>query len=71
VIAVGRKTFFRRGDRWVDSAVSDEEVAQARTIERFTREYFDLVERYGKHVAPYMSIEEPVVVKLGGEVYAW
>ena len=71
VIAVGRKTFFRRGDQWVDSALTDEEAAKARKIERFTREYFDLAERYGKHVAQYMSIDEPVVVKLGGEVYAW
>jgi Ca-activated chloride channel family protein len=71
VIAVGRKTFFRRGDRWVDSTVTEEEAAKARTIERFTPEYFELAARYGKHVAQYMSIEEPVVVKLNGEVYAW
>jgi Ca-activated chloride channel family protein len=71
VIAVGRKTFFRRGDKWVDSAVSDDEAAKARKVERFTREYFDLAQRHGKHVAQYMSIDEPVVVKLGDEVYVW
>ena len=71
VIAVGRKTLFRRGDRWVDSTVTEDEEQAAKTIERYSREFFDLVSRHGKHVAQYLSIEDPVVIKLDGEVYAW
>ena len=71
IITVGRKTFFRRGDAWVDSTVTEAEEKSAERIERFSQEYFDLAARYGRHVGPYLAIEEPVVVKLDGEVFAW
>jgi hypothetical protein len=70
-IVVGRKTLFRRGEQWVDSSVTEEEQRSAKKIERYSREYFDLVERHGKHVAQYLAIEEPVCVKLDGKVYEW
>jgi Ca-activated chloride channel family protein len=71
LIAVGRKTLARHGDRWVDTTVTEEEEKSAQAIERYTREYFDLVSRHGKHVAQYLAIEDPVVIKLDGKVYAW
>jgi hypothetical protein len=40
-------------------------------IERYSREYFDLIERHGKHVAQYLALDEPVVIKLGGTTYTW
>jgi Ca-activated chloride channel family protein len=71
IIAVGRKTFFRRGEQWVDPAVTEDELRSARKIERFSREYFDLVQRHGKHVSQYLAIDGPVVIKLNGQVYQW
>ena len=68
---IGRKTFFQRGDRLVDSTVTDERGKAAKKIERYSREYFDLIERYGKHVAQYLALDEPVVINLGGETYEW
>ncbi len=68
---IGRKTFFERDNRLVDSSVSEEEEKSAHKIERYSREYFDLIERHGKHVAQYLALDEPVVIKLGGETYAW
>jgi Ca-activated chloride channel family protein len=68
---LGRKTFFQRGDRWIDSTVSEADEVSAQKIDRYSREYFDLVERYGKHVAQYLAVDEPVVVKLGGQTYEW
>jgi Ca-activated chloride channel family protein len=68
---IGRKTFFQRGDRLVDSTVTEAQEKSAKKIERFSREYFDLVERYGKHVAQYLALEDPVVINLGGETYQW
>lgn len=68
---LGRKTFFERGGRLVDSTVTADEEKSARKIERFSREYFDLMERYGKHVAQYLALDEPIVIKLGGETYEW
>jgi Ca-activated chloride channel family protein len=70
-ISVGRKTLFRRGEQWVDPSVTEEEMKSARKIERFSREYFDLVERHGRHVAQYLAIDGPVCVKLDGQVYEW
>jgi Ca-activated chloride channel family protein len=68
---IGRKTFFERGGRLVDSSVTEEQEKGARKIERYSREYFDLIERHGKHVARYLALDEPVVINLGGETYEW
>ena len=68
---IGRKTFFQRGDRLVDSTVTESQEKSAKKIERYSREYFDLIERYGKHVAQYLALDEPVSINLGGETYAW
>jgi Ca-activated chloride channel family protein len=71
VIAVGRKTFFRRGDRWVDSTVTADEEKSAKKIERYSQEFFDLVNQHGKLAAQYLAIEGPLTIKLGNKVYAW
>jgi Ca-activated chloride channel homolog len=71
MINVGRKTFNRRGDRWIDSTLSEEQEKAAKPIERFSDEYFELVAKHGKHVAPYLALDEPVVIELDGEVYQW
>lgn len=68
---VGRKTFFQRGQRWVDSSVNEQEEQNAQKVQRYSDEYFALVARHGRHVAQYLAIEDPVVVKLGGTVYEW
>jgi Ca-activated chloride channel family protein len=66
---VGSKSFFRRGDRWVDSSVNDKNEKQAKTIKRFSDEYFELVDKHGKDVAKYLAFDEPVTVVLDGQVY--
>ncbi|HEX6963642.1 MAG TPA: VIT domain-containing protein [Lacipirellula sp.] len=71
LITVGRKTFFKRGQQWIDSSVTAAEQKSARRIERFSREYFDLIDRHGQHVAQYLAIEDQVCVKLDGQVYQW
>jgi Ca-activated chloride channel family protein len=71
VCNVGRKTFFQRSGRWIDSAVSEVEEKQAQKVERFSQEYFDLVSAHGQHVARYLAMDEPVVVKLDGQTYEW
>jgi len=68
---IGRKTFFERGGRLVDSTVTAEQEKSCRRIERYSREYFDLIEQHGKHVAQYLALDEPVVINLGGETYEW
>jgi Ca-activated chloride channel family protein len=68
---IGRKTFFERSGRLVDSTVTAEQEKKAKKIERYSREYFDLIERHGKHVAQYLALDEPVCINLGGETYEW
>jgi Ca-activated chloride channel family protein len=68
---LGRKTFFQRGERWIDSTVSEADEKSAQKIDRYSREYFELVERHGKHAAQYLALDEPVVVKLDGQTYEW
>ena len=68
---IGRKTFFERGNRLVDSSVTAEQERSAKKIDRYSPEYFELVERYGKHVAQYLALDEPVVINLGSETYEW
>ncbi|QDU88084.1 von Willebrand factor type A domain protein [Pirellulimonas nuda] len=71
IMQLGRKTFFLRGDKWIDSAVSESEEKGAQTIERYGADYFNLAEKHGKHVAQYLAIDAPVVVELDGQVYTW
>jgi len=68
---LGSKTFYRRGDRWVDAAVSTEEEKDAIQIDRYSKDYFDLVSKHGRAIAKYLAIDEKVVVKLGDEVYTY
>jgi Ca-activated chloride channel family protein len=68
---IGRKTFFQRGEQLVDSTVTEADEKAARNIERYSREYFELVERHGKHVAQYLALDEPVLIKLDGTTYSW
>lgn len=68
---VGAKVFYRRSGHWVDSALSDEQQKQPIKIERYSKEYFDLIDRYGHDVAQYMTFDEPVVVEIAGKAYAF
>ena len=51
--------------------MTEDEEKSARKIERYSREYFELVERHGKHVAQYLALDEPVLIKLDGTTYSW
>ncbi|MFO0816656.1 MAG: VIT and VWA domain-containing protein [Pirellulales bacterium] len=64
---VGRKTFYWRGDRWVDSAASDTQVEKARKVERFSDEYFELARRLGRSVSPYLAMEGRIVLLIENE----
>jgi Ca-activated chloride channel family protein len=68
---VGKKTFYRRGARWIDSTLSEKEVREAVNIERYSPEYFELITKFGKDVAKYLAIEGNVTVKLGETTYAF
>jgi Ca-activated chloride channel homolog len=68
---IGRKTFFERDGCLVDATVTKEQQESAQKVERYSREYFDLIEQHGKHVAQYLALDEPVVINLGGQTFTW
>jgi Ca-activated chloride channel homolog len=69
VMNVGKKTFYRRHDRWEDSALTEEQIQKLQKIERYSDAYFALAQQYGKEVAKYLALEGTVVVLLGDQAY--
>jgi len=66
---IGRKTFYLKDKVWQDAEVSAEELKQPQTIRQFTPEYFDLAATLQGQAGKYLAFVEPVVIKLGGQVY--
>jgi Ca-activated chloride channel family protein len=66
---VGSKTFFLRGGRWVDSTLTEEQSKAVQKIERYSKEYFALLDKHGKDAAKYLAIEGEVTLVLDGQAY--
>ncbi len=68
---VGDKAFYRQGQRWVDSVVSDKKQQEKAAVKviRFSDEYFQLIDKYGREAAKYLAQDEPVTIELGGQIY--
>jgi Ca-activated chloride channel family protein len=66
---VGPKTFYHRDGQWIDSALSEEEQQKPIRVERFSRKYFDMIEKYGRELAPYLAFDDPVLVEVEGQAY--
>ena len=69
VRSIGTRTFYRRGDRWVDSLVTKEQEATATRIKQFSDEYFALARRHGKKMSQYMVFDQPVLLTLENRAY--
>ncbi len=65
------KTFYRRGDKWVDSTVGTDDEKKAVQVEKFSKEYFTLIEKLGRDVAKYLTFDEPVTVEVNGKAYSF
>ena len=68
---IGAKTFYRRGEEWVDSTLTEEQEKKVIEIERYSKEYFDLAAKYGKSAAKYFAQEGKVTVVLDGQAYSF
>jgi Ca-activated chloride channel homolog len=71
VRSIGRKVFYRRNGNWVDSAVPADQEKKPIKIERYSKEYFDLIDKFGRDVAKYLTFDDPVVIELEGKAYAF
>lgn len=68
---VGSKTFFLRNGRWLDSTLTDVLEKEAIGIERYSKDYFDLIAKHGNEIAKYLAIEGKVVVVIKNQAYSF
>ncbi|HVX13131.1 MAG TPA: VIT domain-containing protein [Pirellulales bacterium] len=66
---VANKAFYRRGNRWVDSTVTDEQDKKAQRVTQFSDEYFKLADRYGRKLSQFLVFDDPVLLQLDGEAF--
>jgi Ca-activated chloride channel family protein len=66
---VGNRTFYRRQNQWIDSQVTPAQQQKALKIKQFSKEYFDLANRYGHTLSQYLVMDEAVVLNLDGQAY--
>jgi Ca-activated chloride channel homolog len=66
---VGSKTFYRKGDHWVDATLKPEDEAKAKVVRQFSDEFFELARTQKSELNQYLTFEEPVTVDLDGKVY--
>ncbi len=66
---IGNRTFYRREGQWVDSQVNQTLQQNARKVKQFSKDYFDLANRYGRTMSQYFTMDEPVMVNLDGQAY--
>jgi len=66
---IGQKTFFRKGDRWMDSAVTKTQEKAAVRVVQFSDAYFKLAANADGRLAKYLNFSEPVVLNLGKKTY--
>jgi Ca-activated chloride channel family protein len=66
---VGTKTFFLKGNRWVDAELKEEDEAKAEKIEQFSDRYFELARSQSASQNQYLTFEEATIVSIDGKVY--
>ena len=66
---IGNRTFYRRQNQWVDSQVTPAQQQNARKVKQFSKDYFDLANRFGRAMSQYLAMDEAVVLNLDGQAY--
>ena len=66
---IGAKTFYRRGERYVDAAATKNQLEAPHQVERFSDEYFKLLEQLGSESKLYLAEDSDLLVILKGKAY--
>ena len=66
---IGNRAFYRRGDRWVDSSVTEEQEKAPIRVKQFSDDYFTLTRRFGRDLTQYLVFDDPVLVNLESQAY--
>jgi Ca-activated chloride channel family protein len=66
---IGNRTFYRRQNQWVDSQLTAKQQQNAQRVKQFSKEYFDLANRFGRTMSQYLAMDEPVMLNMDGQAY--
>jgi Ca-activated chloride channel family protein len=66
---VGNRVFYRRQGQWIDSTLTPEQQKSPQRIKQLSDEYFELLRKYGRQIAPYVVFDEPVLLNIEGQAY--
>jgi Ca-activated chloride channel family protein len=66
---IGKKTFYFKENRWIDSVVKPEQDARAKLIKQFSDDFFKLANAQKSELNQYLTFDQPVTVELDGTVY--
>lgn len=66
---ISGRTFFLKGDRYVDSQASDEQIAKAKEVEQFSDAYFDLIEKLGERSKAFLAESTKLLVVIDDKAY--
>ena len=70
---IGKKTFYWKNNEWQDSVISSLKTRPTEKdivkVEHFSDEYFAISKLDDGRWSPYLSVSEPVLVRIGGKTY--
>ncbi|MGI9471207.1 MAG: VWA domain-containing protein, partial [Rubripirellula sp.] len=66
---IGAKTFFLKGDRYVDADATKEQASSPIEIEQFSDKYFNLLEKLGEQSKAFLAEDGKLLVVLDGKSY--
>ena len=69
VKVIATKTFYLRGNRYIDGDASDEQIKKAESIEQFSDKYFKLLEKLSDEQKKYFAQDQEVLVVIDSKAY--
>ena len=66
---IGGKSFYLESKQWVDSTATEKQITSAQTLQRYSKQYFELASQHGPAVGQYLSLSGTVIVVIDGQAY--
>lgn len=68
---VNNRAFFQKAGVWVDSTLTESQMKPENVIvvKQFSKEYFNLIEKYKHELAPFLTLDGPQIVNVNGQAY--
>jgi Ca-activated chloride channel homolog len=63
------KVLYFQEDAWVESGLTADQIRQAKSIERFSSEFFQLLEQHQETLGQLIQDETPIIVQIDTQVY--